>query len=100
MVVVVFRARIFPEKKDEYYQKVEQMAALARKMPGFISFKGYLSEDGERVSIHEWESPALLKAWRDHPEHKKIQQYGREHFYHSYSLYVCEQPRESHFSAE
>lgn len=73
------------------------MAEIAKRMPGFISYKGYLSPDGERVSIHEWESAEHLRAWREHPAHQKLQAYGRENFYQEYTLYVCDSPRESRF---
>ncbi len=32
------------------------MSALARTMPGYISHKCFLAEDGERVTIVEFES--------------------------------------------
>jgi len=97
MVVVIFRSRVRSDRLAEYYERVEEMAALARAMPGYISDKGFMSEDGERVSIHEWESEEALKAWRDHPEHKNMQQYGREQFYEEYTLQVMNSPRESRF---
>ena len=97
MVVVVFKAKVIKEVEGAYYEKVAEMEAIATKMPGFISFKGYFANDGERVSIHEWESEEALSAWRNHPAHKEIQEYGRNHFYEEYSLFVCENPRTSHF---
>ena len=74
-----------------------RLGAIARTMPGFISWKGCFAEDGERVSIHEWESAEQLRAWREHPEHVEAQKKGRQDFYESYTLYVCENPRESRF---
>lgn len=100
MVVAMIRSRIRPERAEEYYRKVDEMAAIATNMPGFISYKSYTSPDGERVSIHEWESAAELKAWREHPEHRKMQAYGRENFYLEYTIYVCEAPRVSRFKYE
>jgi heme-degrading monooxygenase HmoA len=41
-------------------------------MPGYITHKGYVAEDGERVSIHYWETEEQLRAFRDHPEHREI----------------------------
>lgn len=99
MIVAVFRARIRKGREEEYYQRADEMAAIATRMPGFISYKAYTSPDGERVSIHEWESAEHLREWREHPEHKKMQQYGRDHFYEEYTLYVCDRPRESHFTS-
>ncbi|HJR57717.1 MAG TPA: antibiotic biosynthesis monooxygenase [Rhizomicrobium sp.] len=97
MVVIVFRSRIRPETADRYYAAADKMAAIARAMPGFISFKGYFADDGERVSIHEWETPEHLKAWREHPEHLKMQALGRQDFYEEYTSYVCENPRTARF---
>lgn len=97
MVVVVFRSRIRGEGAEEFQRLADQMYALASSMPGFLSYKVYTAEDGERVSIHEWETAEHLRAWREHPEHRKAQRLGRERFYSDYTLYVCEEPRESRF---
>jgi heme-degrading monooxygenase HmoA len=97
MVIAVFRARIRSESTEEYYALADEMAEIAREMPGFRSWKSYFSEDGERVSIHEWESEDQLRAWREHPEHVRAQERGRLQFYEDYTLYVCENPRESRF---
>jgi heme-degrading monooxygenase HmoA len=97
LVVAVFRARIRSESADEYYALAGKMAEIARAMPGFRSWKSYFADDGERVSIHEWESADQLRAWREHPEHVKTQERGRLEFYEDYTLYVCEEPRESRF---
>lgn len=100
MVVVVFRSRINPGNAEAFSPLAEKMHALAREMPGFISYKVYLAEDGERVSIHEWETVEHLHAWRDLPQHAEAQKLGRERFYAEYTSYVCDTPRESRFSAE
>ena len=100
MVVVIFRSRIKEETLSKYYALADEMGELAKAMPGFISYKAYTSADGERVSIHEWESEEHLRAWREHPEHRKTQAYGRENLYQEYTLYVCNAPRESRFTIE
>lgn len=97
MIVAIFRARIRPENADEYYALADEMGEIARAMPGFVSWKGYFSEDGERVSVHEWENAEALEAWRTHPEHLRIQELGRERFYDEYTLYVMDEPRTSNF---
>lgn len=97
MIVAVFRSRVRAEHMDEYLARAAEMESLARAMPGFISVKDFMAEDGEAVSIHEWESAERLAAWREHPEHKRIQAMGREKFYDEYTLYVCNQPRQSRF---
>ena len=100
MVVAIFRARIREEHAEEYYALADEMGKIARSMPGFVSWKGYTSEDGERVSVHEWQSAEQLAAWRNHPEHVRVQSLGREKFYDEYTLYVCDEPRESRFTRD
>jgi len=98
VVIVIFRSRVKEEKLSEYYAGVEEMAAIAKSLPGYISHKSYSSSDGERISVHEWESKESLEAWRTHPRHLKMQSYGRKNFYEEYTLSVCNDPRESHFN--
>jgi heme-degrading monooxygenase HmoA len=95
--VVVFRSRIREDASGEFQELADRMLAIASAMPGFISYKVYTAADGERVSIHEWESPEQLRAWREHPEHRKVQALGRELYYEEYTSYVCDGPRESRF---
>lgn len=66
-----------------------RMRSLAEAMPGFVSFKAFSAEDGERVSIIEFESEEALRAWREHPEHRKAQALGRNRFYSEYQIQVC-----------
>jgi heme-degrading monooxygenase HmoA len=99
MVVVVFRSRVREERAEEYSRRADEMWQIAKAMPGFISYKSFTAPDGERVSIHEWESAEELKAWREHPEHRRMQAFGRQEFYNEYTLYVCDSPRESRFES-
>jgi len=98
MVVAIFRSRVRAEHAAEYYALADEMAVIARSMPGFISWKAYTADDGERLSIHEWETSEQLAAWRTHPEHRRVQALGRERFYDEYTLYVCDEPRSSRFA--
>ena len=65
------------------------MRELAEAMPGFISFKTFQAEDGERVSLIEFESEDTLQSWREHPEHQKSQELGRTKFYDDFQIQVC-----------
>jgi heme-degrading monooxygenase HmoA len=100
MIVVVFRSRLRPNLGEDYVACSKRMREIAQSLPGFISVKGYTADDGERVSIHEWESAEHLRAWREHPEHVEAQERGRRDFYEAYSCYVLDQPREYRFSRD
>jgi heme-degrading monooxygenase HmoA len=66
-------------------------------MPGYISHKGFFAEDGERVTIVEFEHEQGMRAWRTHPEHIAAQQKAREIYYSEYHVQVCEVLRQSDF---
>ncbi len=97
MVMTVFRSRLRPEHVDEFHELASSMLALAESMPGFGSYKSFISEDGERCSVIEFASMAQLEAWRDHPEHIQAQRAGRDRFYEEYTLHIVEPVREARF---
>jgi heme-degrading monooxygenase HmoA len=99
VVVVVFRSRIRPELAEDFERLADRMFELCRAMPGFRSYKVYQNDDGERVSIHEWETAEHLRAWREQPEHRAAQALGRERYYAEYTSYVMETPREARFTS-
>ncbi|HLM96882.1 MAG TPA: antibiotic biosynthesis monooxygenase [Acidimicrobiales bacterium] len=98
-IVTVFRSRLRPESGAEYHETAQRMLELARSMPGFVDFKAFVADDGERVSIVTFASMAAHRAWRDHPDHRAAQRKGRERFYASYDISVSEVVGESHFES-
>jgi heme-degrading monooxygenase HmoA len=98
MVVIVFRARLKPDVDHGALAEVGQrMYELASSMPGYISYKDFVAEDGENVSVIEFESLETLAAWREHPEHKVVQQRGRDEFFAEYRIQVCAPVRDYRF---
>jgi heme-degrading monooxygenase HmoA len=100
MIVTVFRSRLVPGVDDEYGPVADRMDELAATMPGYISHKGFLAEDGERVTVVEFESEEGVRAWRMHPEHVEAQRKGRQIYYSEYRIQVCEVVREASFKRE
>ena len=95
MVIAMFKA----EKREgvdpaEYQRTAQRMMELVKHMPGFISFKGCTTDDGESFAMATFESEASLEAWHDHPEHRAAQQRGYEEFYESVWVRVCTVTRE------
>ena len=97
MIVTVFRSRLMPGVREDYVTLVDRMVELAAAMPGYISHKGFFAEDGERVTIVEFETEDAQRAWRMQPEHRDAQRKARETYYASYSVQVCELKREAKF---
>ena len=94
MIVTVFRSRLMPDVREEYVALVDRMVELARTIPGYISHKGFFADDGERVTIVEFEHEEGLRAWRMHPEHRAAQKKAREIYYSEYCVQVCTLVRE------
>jgi heme-degrading monooxygenase HmoA len=95
MVLTVFRSRLRPDALAEYQPWAERMSALARTMPGYISHKGFVAEDGERVTIVEFESEETQRVWSANAEHLAAKKKGRHEFYSEYRIQVCTVQRES-----
>jgi len=100
MIVTVFRSRLLPEARDDYFALLGRMVELAATMPGYISHKGYTAEDGERCTIVEFDSEEAQLAWRMHPEHRAAQRAAREYYYQAFNLQICEMKRQSKFDRD
>src|ERR1043165_7497557 len=95
--VIVFRSRLRPDISARYEQHGAEVYARAEKMPGLLSAKDFVAEDGERLALVEWRSPGELLAWRNEPFHADAQAKGRETYYSEYSIDVCAPVRGSRF---
>jgi heme-degrading monooxygenase HmoA len=100
MLVTVFRSRLRPGVREDYAALVKRMIELAKTMPGYISHKDFSAEDGERVTIVEFEHEEGLRAWRTNPENLAAQKLAREKYYTEYHIQVCTLDRESKFKAK
>ena len=63
--------------------------ALAR-FPGFVEFKQFVADDGERVTLVTFDSAEHEAAWRDDVDHRAAQQQGRDAFYAEYDIAVTD----------
>jgi heme-degrading monooxygenase HmoA len=99
MVVVVFRVRFKPGVNMMELAKVgARMYELVSSMPGYISQKEFVAEDGETVSLFEFDSLESVAAWREHPEHVQAQQRGRDEFFAEYHIQVCSTIRDYRYT--
>jgi len=99
MIITVFRSRLLKEHQAEYEVRAREMDGLTHSMPGFISIKTFVAEDGERCSIVEFRDYESLRAWAHHPRHLEAQALGRERFYLEFSVQSGEVKRERCFAA-
>ena len=97
MIITIFRSRLRPEHREEYEHWAKRIHDIAVQMPGFSSIKTFTADDGERVSIVEFESEETMLAWRNQRDHKLAQELGRELFYSEYHIQVCQPIRDYSF---
>jgi heme-degrading monooxygenase HmoA len=89
-MVTVFRSRLRADAGDEYGRTADEMERYAREMPGFVDFKTFVADDGERVSLVVFASREAHDAWRDDARHRAAQARGRAEWYSEYTIQVCE----------
>ena len=97
-MMIVFRSRLTAEAGADYAETADAMLARACAMPGFLEFKHFHADDGERLSLILWESAETLRAWAEDAEHAAAQRQGRERWYAAYSIDVAEVVRTSRFA--
>jgi len=97
MVITLFRNRLRPDAGDEYGTTLNRMLEIVKSMPGYISHKTYVADDGERCTVVEFDTEEHQKAWATHGEHLAAKKKGRESFYSDYNLQVCALVRQSKF---
>jgi heme-degrading monooxygenase HmoA len=95
MILTVFRSRLNDAHRQEYDRHVGITSALAERMPGFVAHKMFVAEDGERVTLVEFDSIEAQRAWSLSAEHKAAAIAGRKAFYAEYRIQVCTVERES-----
>ena len=93
MIVVLFRSKLTAEAADDYAAMSAEMLDRARQMTGFIDFKTFQADDGERVSVIHWESQASMRAWGDDVRHITAQRLGREKWYEFFRIEIAEVAR-------
>lgn len=98
MYLVVFRNR---KRADidlaAYDAQASLMEDMARRQPGYLSFKSYVASDGEVVALSEWADEASARAWGRVAEHAAAQADGRARWYADYTMFGCNDPRTHRF---
>jgi heme-degrading monooxygenase HmoA len=101
MFLVLFRNRKRADiDVDSYIEDAVTMEALAHTQPGFLSFRSYTADDGEVLSMSEWQDAEAARAWSRNAEHMLVQRRGREEYYECYTVYACDAPRVHRFSRD
>ena len=91
MVTAVVRVTLRDDIDLEDYKRFEEkMIALGSSMPGFLEIKEFNADDGESMMLVTFQTRDDMIRWRDHPDHKRAQQRGRERFFSKYDVKIGE----------
>lgn len=95
-----YYAVIFTSKKNEmdtgYAEMAEQMEALAKLQPGFISIESARNKIG--ITVSYWESLESITNWKQNTEHLIAQLKGKQDWYSWYDIKICKVEREYSFN--
>ena len=88
--VVIFTS-VRTEGDNGYAEAARRILELARQQPGFIGYEGARQDVG--ISVSYWESLEAIRAWKEHPEHKRVRK--MEAFWYSESrIRACKVERD------
>ena len=88
MFAVIFKAKV-AELDDEYRQLAQRLKTLAFERYGCRDFVS-VTEGDQEIAISYWETEQQIRDWKNDPEHRFAQARGREKWYRSWSIDVCE----------
>ena len=98
MLVILFRSRLSEDAGEDYQEKAEEMLAYAKTQPGYVEFKQYTAEDGERLTVVKWNDRESLDAWKNDARHREAKKGGRDRWYASYDIEIAEVIDAHHFA--
>lgn len=89
MYAVIFTSDLSEDSAD-YEAAAAEMAARSRSQPGFISIDSVRDADGHGITVCMWESLDAIAAWKADAQHLDAQATGRQRWYDSHDVTVCE----------
>jgi len=88
MYAVIFKATV-AQLDEEYFRMAQKLRKLAFSKYGCLDFVA-VTEGDEEIAVSYWETMQQIRDWKNDPEHRLAQQAGRNQWYKSYSVEICE----------
>ena len=89
-VAVIFVSESTGADEPGYAAAAEAMGELVAQQPGYCGVDWVGSPEGGEITISYWADDASATAWREHPEHARIQHEGRGKWLKRYDLMVVD----------
>ncbi|WP_419902922.1 antibiotic biosynthesis monooxygenase family protein [Kiloniella sp.] len=96
MIVMVFEYRVEDDFYDEYLKEAMDLRPHLKEIEGFVSIERFESktEPGKFVSIGYFEDEEAVTAWRNTPQHRRVQALGRKRLLKDYRLCMADVSRD------
>ena len=90
MIAVIFEFTPIEGHFADYKALAEGLADDVNKAEGFISIERFesISTRGKFVSLSFWRDEESVRRWREHEDHRKAQNVGRNSIFQDYRLRV------------
>ncbi len=95
--VVIFISKL-TDNLAGYAEALDRMSELVSKQPGYYG-EDAIRTDELGISVIYWKDEESIKAWRENPEHRKVQKLGIDMWYESYFSRVAKVERDNKFEA-
>ncbi|MDN5299313.1 MAG: hypothetical protein PWP51_1866 [Clostridiales bacterium] len=96
-----YYAVIFTSKRTDgdhgYGEASENVVGIVSKFEGFLGAESVRDSNGLGITISYWESMAHIDKWRQNAVHSSAKSMGRETWYSSYRIRICEVKYENSF---
>ena len=95
MMVVIVEFELRPGAESEFEAALKHMQEQVKQYDGYLGEQPCrcIENDKKLVMHFYWRDRESIKAWREDPEHVKIQRLGREKIFARYKIRVCELER-------
>lgn len=94
---VIFSSKLQSENgvvPDGYEAMANQMIALAEKVEGYLGIESVRDSATCGITVSYWRTTEAIQTWRENVEHQVAQKMGREKWYRSYEVRICQVIRE------
>lgn len=93
-VAVIFVSQRTADDAAGYADAAAAMDALAAAQPGYCGVSSTRDSEGLGITVSYWADEASAVAWRNHPDHGRIRNAGRDRWYAHYEVIVAEVTRD------
>jgi antibiotic biosynthesis monooxygenase (ABM) superfamily enzyme len=100
MIITLFGDAVVRPGKEAREERLHQkLESIVEAMPGFISMKYYVADDGEEIGVIRFDSRESLDGWMKEGSHAAAQTLGPT-FYERFWIQTAETYREYRWEGE